>query len=147
MGCHTEGHTRTKCPKNKVEIKCITTNDGVKYYKEIKVDNVPVKGFIDTGSLVSVIRESVAPRIIDKFESSDLLLVGYGKHEPDIVGKFQAEVQIDTAVVDSLTIFFLQTEELNLTNFVELFAVRSMNANCVIKSLENCFKYMDYLVK
>lgn len=104
--CHRVGHKVDKCPTkledsdskiaNTQKTMCISlANHNSKYYKDILVNGVSIKAFIDFGSEVSLLAESKSIDLMLKCDGVRTPIRGFGNDIVYSLGKVTVEINID----------------------------------------------------
>ncbi|KOB73134.1 hypothetical protein OBRU01_11432 [Operophtera brumata] len=76
-------------------MRILSSSSSSKYYKEIKINGHDVKAFIDFGSDVTVIKESLASSLQLKPDNSSLPLRGFGNELVQTIGSVTVDMVID----------------------------------------------------
>lgn len=127
FNCKQEGHTVPQCPQpikrcgkcNKMghdsescyskvtstsekTVMAVTTNKhGEKYFKSIKINQVPLEAFVDLGSECCMIQLSAFTKIDRHFDIEDLpILKGFGNSNVQVIGKSRVNIIVDDVEAD-----------------------------------------------
>lgn len=102
--CHKMGHKTENCFSNGKDnkgdavhktMRISGSNPSSKFYKEIDVNNVPMKGFVDFGSEVSLIRQSNASSLGLPCSNETTGLKGFGNEIVRTLGSVAVNLSVD----------------------------------------------------
>jgi transposase InsO family protein len=101
--CNRLGHSTENCrrtEKSGSALTISTTNETQQiYFVDCRVNKTPMRGYVDPGSSVVLIKEDAAKRLQLEMKHSDAVIKGFGGSETAVIGEVNIDLNIDEVEV------------------------------------------------